>query len=97
MGVHQVFDCVVQTVDGVELSSVIIIWSGPGVGTNRFILNNIIDSGNNTFTRNLQIAYLLESDANVPYFCIVTILEAGGIESVEFQSLTSKSINVVLL
>ena len=95
MGVPQVFECVVQTVDGVELSSVMISWSGPGVSTDRFILTNIIDSGNNTFTRSLRIAYLLESDTNVPYFCIVTILEAGGIESVEFQSLTSKSINVV--
>lgn len=68
-----------------------ISWRGSQFDADRMIMSSITDSGNNTFTRSLQISYLLESDENTTYVCEVTILNTISSESVKLQSLISKS------
>ena len=87
-------NCIVSTVDGVEFSDVMISWTGPGVSANRFIMSNITSLGNNTYSRILQLDYVLKTDENNPYFCIATILEASATESFEIESLVGKYINI---
>ena len=91
VGSRQVINCTVSTVSGVESSSVMISWMGPGGG---FIMNDsrvtIISpttSGGNTYTSSLQFTYLMEGDEGT-YTCNVMILETSGSQSVELQSLT---------
>ena len=87
-------NCIVSTVNGVEFSDVVIIWSGPGVSMrNRFIMGDIISLGGNNFSRSLDIEYLLKSDELISYFCIVMILEGGGTESFELETLTGEHVN----
>ena len=91
MGSPQVINCTVSTVSGVESSSVMISWVGPGgVITNdsRVIISPTTSSGN-TYTSSLQFTYLMEGDEGT-YTCNVMILETNGSQSVELQSLTSK-------
>ena len=83
-------NCIVSTVDGVEFTDVMISWTGPGVSANRFIMGDIISLGNNTYSRTLQLQYLLKIDENNPYFCIVMILEGSATESFEIESLTGE-------
>ena len=85
-------NCIVSTVDGVEFSYVMISWTGPGVSTDRFIMGDITFLGNNTYSRTLQLDYLLKTDENNPYFCIATILEGSATESFELESLAGKYI-----
>ena len=87
-------NCIVSTVDGVEFSDVLIRWIGPGVSTDRFIMSNITSLGNNTYSRTLQIDYLLKTDENNPYFCIATILEGSATESFELNYLAGKYVNI---
>ena len=87
-------NCIVSTVDGVEFSDVRIRWIGPGISTARFIMSNITSLGNNTYSRTLQLDYLLKTDDNSPYFCIATILEASATESFELESLAGKYVNI---
>ena len=86
--------CTVSTVDGVEESEVLITWTGPGVSTLRFNMSDRISLGSNTYLVTLYVAFLMKTDGNSPYFCIVTILEAFGSESFEIESLSGKHINV---
>ena len=85
MGSPQVINCTVSTVTGVESSSVIISWMGPGnssVATDcRVTINPTISSGN-TFTSSLQFTYLMEGDEGT-YTCNVIILESNVSQSVE--------------
>ena len=87
-------NCIVSTVDGVEFSDVMIIWTGPGISSDRFIMSNITSLGNNTYSRTLKLDYVLKTDENNPYFCIATILEASALESFELESLAGKYINI---
>ena len=93
VGSPQVINCTVSTVSGVESSSVMISWMGPGgiiTTTNgRVSIGSVTDDGNNMYTRSLQFTYLMEGDEGT-YTCNVTILNTGGLQSVELQSLTSK-------
>ena len=84
-------ECIVNTVDGVELSDVMINWTGPGVLTDRFIMGSIISNENNTYSRTLQLTHLIQTDENSTYFCIVMILKAGVVESFEIVSLTGEN------
>ena len=92
MGSPQVIYCTVSTVSGVESSSVMISWMGPGGGSitndSRVIITPTTSSGN-TYTSNLQFIYLMEGD-NGTYICNVMILETAESQSVELQSLISK-------
>ena len=92
VGSPQVINCTVSTVSGVESSSVMISWMGPGGGSimsdSRVTISPTTSSGNN-YTSSLQFTYLMEGDEGT-YTCNVMILETSGSQSVELQSLTSK-------
>ena len=77
VGSPQDIQCTVSTVSGVELSSVMISWMGPGGNTirndSRVTISPTSVSGNN-YTSNLQFMYLMEGDEGT-YQCSVMILE----------------------
>ena len=82
-----------STVSGVESSSVMIGWMGPGgnidVTNDRVSIGSVTDDGNNMYTRSLRFTYLMEGDEGT-YNCNVMILETSVSQSVEIQ-LTSKN------
>ena len=91
MGSPEVVNCTVSTVSGVESSSVMISWMGPGgviLNDSRVTISPTTSSGN-TYTSSLQFTYLMEGDEGT-YTCNVMILETSGSQSVELQSLISK-------
>ena len=77
VGSPQDIQCTVSTVSGVELSSVMISWMGPGGDTitndSRVAISPTSGSGNN-YTSSLQFMYLMEEDEGT-YECNVMILE----------------------
>ena len=88
VGSPQDIQCTVSTVKGVELSSVLISWMGPGGDTitndNRVFVTP--PSGiNGSYTSTLQFKYLLEEDEGT-YVCNVMILETNASKSVELVS-----------
>ena len=93
VGSPQVINCTVSTVSGVQFSSIMISWMGPGENINatndRVSIGSVTAGGNNMYTRSLQFTYLIEGDEGT-YTCNVMILETSESESVELQSLTSK-------
>ena len=94
VGSPQVINCTVSTVSGVESSSVMISWMGPGgssiVNDSRVTISPTTSSGN-TYTSSLQFTYLMEEDVG-NYTCNVMILETNGLQSVELQSILCKLI-----
>ena len=93
MGSPQVINCTVSTVSGVEFSSVMISWMGPGGNSIihdsiRVFISQTTSSGNN-YISSLQFTYLMEGDEGT-YTCNVMIMETSGSQSVELQSLTGK-------
>jgi len=94
VGSPQMIQCIVKTVSGVESSSVMISWIGPGGDTiantsdDRVTINPTTSSGN-TYTSVLQAAYLMEGDEGT-YTCNVTILGTSGSASVELGELIGK-------
>ena len=92
VGNPQVINCTVSTVSGVESSSVMISWMGPGGGStmsdSRVTISPTTSSGN-TYTSSLQFTYLMEGDEGT-YTCNVTILDTSGSQSVELQSFNRK-------
>ena len=93
VGSHQVINCTVSTISGVESSTVMISWMGPEgsiTTTNgRVSIGSVTDDGNNMYTRSLQFTYLMEGDEGT-YTCNVMILDTSGSQSVVLQSLTGK-------
>ena len=79
VGSLQDIQCIVSTVSGVELNSLLISWMGPGGDTikndSRVTINPTSGSGN-TYTSNLQFMYLMEGDEGT-YECDVMILETN--------------------
>ena len=79
VGSPQVMQCIVNTVSGVELSSVMIRWMGPG---GEFITNDSrvtispTTFRNNDFISRLHFTYLMEGDEGT-YACDVTILKTS--------------------
>ena len=96
VGSPQVINCTVSTVSGVEPSLVMISWMGPGGNINatngRVSIRSVTAGSNNMYTRSLQFTYLMEGDEGT-YTCNVMILETSASQSVELQSLTSKSLH----
>ena len=92
VGSPQDIQCIVSTVSGVELSSVMISWMGPGgesiTNDSRVTISPTTSSGNN-YTSSLQFTYLMEGDEGM-YTCNVMILEASVKDAVEIEKLTSK-------
>jgi len=94
VGSPQDIQCIVSTVSGVELSSVIISWMGPGgesiTNDSRVTISPTTSSGN-SFTSSLQFTYLMEGDEGM-YTCNVMILETNASLFVFLYNLTSKYI-----
>ena len=92
VGSPQDIQCIVSTVSGVELSSVMISWMGPGgesiTNDSRVTISTTTASGNN-YTSSLQFTYLMEGDEGI-YTFIVTILDTVESQVAEIRSLTSK-------
>ena len=93
MGSSQVINCTVSTVSGVESSSVMISWMGPGgsiTTTNgRVSIGSVTDDGNNMYTRSLQFTYLMEGDEGT-YTCNVMILETSTENTIEIENFFSE-------
>jgi len=93
VGSPQMIRCTVNTVSGVESSSVLISWMGPGRDTikndSRVTINPTTFSGS-SYTSSIRFMYLMEGDEGT-YMCNVMILETSGSASVVLETLTSKS------
>ena len=98
IGSVQAIVCMVSTVSGVELSSVMISWMGPDrsliTNNSRIIVNPVTSFGNN-YTSGLHFIYLMEGDEGI-YTCNVNILETTQTSSVELGNLTCKCKSVNL-
>ena len=94
VGSPQDVQCIVSTVSGVELSSVMISWMGPGgesiTNDSRVTINPTTSNGNN-YTSSLQFTYLMEGDDGV-YTASVTILDTVNSQTAVIDSPTSKQI-----
>ena len=92
VGSPQDIQCIVNTVSGVELSSVMISWMGAGgdsiTNDSRVTISPTTSSGNN-YTSSLQFTYLMEGDEGM-YTCNVMITESNDSVSVELVNLTGK-------
>ena len=92
VGSPQAIVCIVSTVSGVELSSVMITWMGPHgsliTDNNRIIINPVTSFGSN-YTSGLHFMYLMEGDEGI-YTCNVTILETTQSSVVVLDNLTCK-------
>ena len=92
VGSPQVINCTVSTVSGVESSSVMISWMGPGGGSimndSRVTISPTTYSGN-TYTSSFQFTYLMEGDEG-NYTCNVMILETNAAGSIEIENLFSE-------
>ena len=89
VGSPQDIQCIVSTVSGVELSSVMISWMGPGgesiTNDSRMTINPTTSSGNN-YTSSLRFTYLMEGDEGM-YTCNVMILGTETSGTTELSSL----------
>jgi len=84
VGNPQMIQCTVSTVDGVELSSVMINWMGPGGDTitnNSRVTINPTTINDTNLVSILNFEYLMERDEGM-YTCNVSILGANGQQSV---------------
>ena len=92
VGSPQDIQCIVSTVSGVELNSVMISWMGPGgesiTNDSRVTISPTTSSGNN-YTSSLQFTYLMEGDEGM-YTCNVMILDNTKLLTLELANLTSK-------
>jgi len=92
VGSPQEIHCTVSTVSGVQLSSVIISWMGPGGDTitndSRVTISPTISFGSD-FISTLEFTYLMEGDEGT-YICDVRILETEKSDHVEIHNLTSE-------
>ena len=92
VGSPQDIQCIVSTVSGVELSSVMISWMEPGgesiINDSRVTISPTTSSGNN-YTSSLQFTYLMEGDEGI-YTCNVMILETNISQFIQLYSLTGE-------
>ena len=92
VGNSQDIKCIVSTVSGVELSSVMISWMGPGgesiTNDSRMTISQTNSSGNN-YTSSLQFTYLKEGDEGM-YTCNVMILETSASDFINIYNPISK-------
>ena len=92
VGSPQDIQCTVSTVSGVELSSVMISWMGPGGDTitndSRVTISPTSGSGNN-YSSSLQFMYLMEGDEGT-YECSVMILETTASYAIIIENLIGK-------
>ena len=93
VGSPQDIQCIVSTVSGVELSSVMISWMGPGgesiTNDSRVTISPTTSNGNN-YASSLQFTYLMEGDEGM-YTCNVMILDSVASELFTLSNLISTS------
>ena len=85
--------CIVSTVSGVELSSVMISWMGPegeSITNDSRVTISPTTSSSNNYTSSLQFIYLMEGDEGM-YTCNVVILETNTSDALRIKNLLSKS------
>jgi len=93
VGSLQDIQCTVSTVEGVELSAVIISWTGPGgdaITTDSRVTISATTSSGNAYISTLQFAYLMEAGDEGMYTCSVMVLETSASGSIMIQNLTGK-------
>jgi len=94
VGSPQDIQCTVSTVSGVEFSSVMISWIGPGgdsiTNNSRVTISPTSGNGNN-YTSSLQFMYLMEGDEGT-YECNVMILEAIVMGFISISNITGKNL-----
>ena len=99
VGSPLVINCTVSTISGVESSSVMISWMGPGgsfiTNDSRVIISPVTSSGI-THTSNLQFSYLMEGDEGT-YTCNVMILENNVSNSIVLSPFISKLTFYILI
>ena len=92
VGSPQDIQCIVSTVSGVELSSVMISWMGPGgesiINDSRVIISPTTLSSKN-YTSNLQFTFLMEGDEGM-YTCNVMILDTTISDVIAINNIASK-------
>ena len=96
LGSPQAINCIVNTVSGVELDSVMINWMSTTVTiTNniRISISSTTSGGNNIFTSSLQFTYLVQEDED-NYTCNVTILETTMSASMVLENFAGRCITV---
>ena len=79
VGSPQDMQCIVSTVSGVELSSVMISWMAPGgesITNDSRVTISPTTFSNNDYISRLHFTYLIEGDEGI-YACNVTILETS--------------------
>ena len=88
-----------STVSGVELSSVMISWMGPGGDTirndSRVIVIPTTSIGNN-YISTLEFTYLMEGDEGI-YTCDVMILETRVSDVIQIRNLTGNLLLTIIL
>ena len=95
VGSPEDIQCTVSTVGGVELSSVMISWLGPGgdniTNDSRVTISPTSGSGNN-YTSSLQFMYLMEGDEGI-YTCMVAFQQPETLleEEVNISKIAGKS------
>ena len=93
VGSPQDIQCIVSTVSGVELSSVMISWMGPGgesiTNDSRVTISPTTSYGANNYTSSLQFTYLMEGDEGM-YTCNVMILDTTSTNVAEIAELSGK-------
>ena len=98
VGSPQDIQCIVSTVSGVELSSVMISWMGPGgesiTNNSRMTISPTTSSGNN-YTSSLQFTYLMEGDEGI-YTCDVIILKPTAVAVLEITKLIGEQVQTIL-
>ena len=81
--------CTMSTVSGVNLSSVMISWMGPGGDTirndSRVTISPTISTRNH-FISTLKFSFMMEGDEGI-YVCKVDVLESQGSDFVEIRNL----------
>ena len=90
VGSPQEIHCTVSTVSGVELSSVMISWKGPGgetITNDSRVTISQISSINNYYISTLEFTHLMEGDEGV-YTCEVMIFAAKASDYIEIRNLT---------
>ena len=85
VGSPLMIQCTVSTVSGVESSSLMISWMGPGVSGD----SRVTISGTTGLMSTLNFMYLMEGDEGT-YTCNVMILGTDGSASVALETLAGK-------
>jgi len=92
VGSPQGIECIVNTVSGVDFSSVMISWMGPKgnvtADNTRVLINPTTSIGNN-YISSLHFIYLMEGDEGI-YTCNVMILETIQSGLVKLGNLSCK-------